>query len=81
MYVAAVLAPGFKEQVPKSAPGGTFIEGVMWEWMTEGDTTLSSHGAKLPKCPQKVKVFEAICKSYSSLLQTLLGIVLSCSAT
>ena len=42
-YVAAVLAPGFKDKVRNSTPGGTFVEGVIWEWMVEGDTTLSSH--------------------------------------
>ena len=62
--MAAVLAPGFSRQVPNAAPGGSFIEGVIWEWMADEDTTLGTEGTKLQTCPEKAKLFEAICRLF-----------------
>ena len=67
-YVASVLAPGFSKQIPNATPGGTFIEGVKWEWMADEDTTvLSTQGTKLPKCQEKAMLFEKICKLFKPL--------------
>ena len=59
-HVASVLAPGFSGKVPNSAPGGSFIEGVIWEWMVDEDPALGTQGTKLQKCPEKAKLFEEI---------------------
>ena len=42
--MATIVAPGFSQQVPNSTTGGTFIEGVLWEWMADGDTTVDTMG-------------------------------------
>ena len=72
-YVAAILAPGFSKQVPNAAPGGTFIEGVLWEWMADGDTTVDTIGTKLPKCLQKARLFESICRLFKPLTDIYYG--------
>ena len=66
-YVAAVLAPGSSIQILNFTPGGAFIEGVIWDWMADDDTTVDIHGTKLQKCPEKARVFEAICKLFRPL--------------
>ena len=66
-YVASVLAPGFSGKVPNSAPGGSFIEGVIWEWMAGEDLALGTQGTKLQKCPEKARLFEDICKLFKPL--------------